>query len=166
MSSSTKRPAAATATAPVRAVQITLGVIVAIIVAMVACSQVASSSGSPGPAPADVLPAGFPVPANAEVIPQGGGEPGTGVVTLSVPGAADDVVDFYAEYLPKAGWTTQPWDGTDPYGEVATGLIINRDGEEGALSATDAGDGRSMVQINLNQPVSPTEPGASMDGGS
>lgn len=171
MSSSAKRPAAAEHSGPPLVVRITLGVILAIVVAMVACTQMASGSGaeSSGPAPADVLPAGFPIPHQAEVVDQGAelpeGAPDAGVVTLSVPGGSEAIVDFYRERLPEGGWRTEPWEGTDPYGQAAQGLVINRDGEEGALSVTAGEDGRSTVQINLHQPVSPTEPGMSMSGG-
>lgn len=168
MSSSARRPAAATArTAPPTVVRITLGVILAIIVAMVACTHVAQSTGAAaGPEPADVLPAGFPVPANAELLTQGVGDPSAGVITLSVEAPAEDVVAFYADQLPSAGWITEPWEGTDPYGAPTRGLVLRKDGDEGALSATDGDDGRSIVQINLNQPVSPTEPTMGMSGGS
>ena len=166
MSTSAKRPAAARPGPPL-VVRVTLGVILAIIVAIVAATQLDSSSGAAtsGPAPADVLPAGFPVPADAQLVDQGAGDPGAGVVTLTVPGTAAEVVAFYADELPSAGWTTEPWEGTNPYGQATSGLVLRQDGEEGALSATDGENGRVLVQINLHQPVSPTEPSASMGGG-
>ena len=168
MSTSAKRPAAAAAQAgPPPVVRVTLGVILAIIVAIVAATQLGSSSGAAtsGPAPADLLPDGFPVPAEAHVVDQGAAAPGAGVVTMTVPGTAAEVVAFYAEQLPSAGWTTEPWEGTNPYGQATEGLVLNKDGKEGALSATDGENGRALVQINLHQPVSPTEPSASMSGG-
>lgn len=168
MSTSAKRPTPASArTAPPAVVQITLGVILAIIVAMVACTQVAPSTDAPaGPAPAEVLPAGFPIPDGAQLMTDGIGDPGAGVVTLSVEGSVADVVAFYGEQLPSAGWTTEPWEGTDPFGDQTSGLILRKEGDEGALAVTAADDGRSTVQINLNQPVSPSEPSHSMGGGS
>lgn len=167
MSTSAKRPAAASAPAtPPAVVKITLGVIVAILLAVVACTQMAQGTdAASGRSPADVLPAAFPVPDGAQVVDQGIREPGAGVVTLSVSGTAEDVVAFYDEQLPAAGWTTEPWEGTNPYGEATRGLILRKDGEEGALSATDGEDGRTTVQINLNQPVSPTESGGGMGAG-
>lgn len=147
--------------------RITLGVILAIIVTMVACTQVAPNSGTAtGPAPADVLPEDVPVPAGAELMTQGTPDPAAGVITLSVEGSAEDVVSFYAERLPSLGWTTTPWSGTNPFGEQTSGLILRKDGAEAALSVTGGADGRTTVHINLNQPVSPTEPGAAMGGGS
>lgn len=168
MSTSAKRPTAdAARPGPPTVVRITVGVVLAIIVAMVACTQVAQTSGAAaGPAPADVLPAGFPVPAGAQIVSEAAAEPGAGVVTLTVPAAGEELVAFYREHLPRSGWITEPWEGTNPYGQATQGLVITRDGEEGALSVTDDEDGRAIVQINLNQPVSPTEPGASMSGGS
>jgi hypothetical protein len=168
MSSSAKRPtpAAESAGAPT-VVRLTLGVILAILVAMVACSQLGSESGeASGPAPADVLPAGFAIPAGAQVVSQGEAEPGSGVITLQVPATADDLVTFYRQHLPKSGWITEPWEGTNPYGQATQGLVLNNDGKEGALSVTDGEDGTATVQINLNQPISPTAPSASMSGGS
>ena len=167
MTTSAKRPAAAARTAPPPVVRVTLGVILAIIVAIVAATQLGASSGAAtsGPAPADVLPEGFPVPAEAQVVDQGVDEPAAGAITMTVPGTAAEVVAFYADQLPSAGWTTEPWEGTNPYGQATRGLILNNDGKEGALSATDGEDGRALVQINLNQPVSPTEPGAWLKGG-
>ena len=166
MSTSAKRPAVMAGTAPPTVLRLTLGVILAIIVTVVAATQLGSSSGAvtSGPAPADVLPAGFPVPADAQVVGQGAGEPGAGVITMTVPGTAADVVAFYTDQLPSAGWTTEPWEGTNPYGQATSGLVLRQDGKEGALSATDGEDGRVLVQINLNQPVSPTEGGHSMSG--
>lgn len=168
MSSSAKRPSAAPASsAPPAVVKITLGVIAAIILVMVAAAQVGGSSGAAaGPAPADVLPAEFPVPADAQVVSQGGVEPGAGVITLSVPATAEALVAFFQEGLAQAGWTTEPWEGTDPYGDATRGLILSRDDEQGALSITEGDDGRSTVQVNLNQPVTPTEGGAGMHHGS
>jgi hypothetical protein len=167
MSSSAKRPTTTESAGPPTVVRITLGVILAIVVAMVACSQLGSPSGAAsGPAPADVLPAGFAVPAGAQVVSQGAAEPGAGVITLQVPATADAVVAFYREHLPKSGWITEPWEGTNPYGQATQGLVLNKDGKEGALSVTDGEDGTATVQINLNQPISPTEPSASMSGGS
>ena len=165
MSTSARRPAAAgSPTTPPTVVRITLGVILAIIVAMVACSQVAPSSRADGPAPADVLPAGFPVPADAQVVGQAVEQPAAGVVTLSVPATPDELIAFYEEHLPESGWTTDPWEGTNPFGQPAQGLVITKDGDEGALSITQAEDGRATVEINLVQPVSPTEGGAGMGG--
>lgn len=167
MTTSAKRPAAAVEhTGPPPVVRIALGVVLAIVVAMAACTQMASGSGvTSGPAPADVLPAGFPVPHQAQVVDQGGSDPGAGVITLSVPGTPEDVVAFYRERLPEAGWRTDPWEGTDPYGQATQGLVITNDDEEGALSVTAGEDGHAIVQINLNQPVSPTEAGAGTSGG-
>lgn len=166
MSTSAKRPAAAEHTGPPPVVRLTLGVILVIIVAIVAATQLGSSSGAApsGPAPADILPAGFPVPADAQVVDQGVSDPGAGVITMTVPGTAAEVVAFYADQLPSAGWTTEPWEGTNPYGQQTSGLVLRQDGKEGALSATDGEDGRALVQINLNQPVSPTEGGHPMSG--
>ena len=155
-------PAAGT---PPALIKITLGVLLAIIVAMVTCSQATAPAGSAGgPPPAEVLPEGFPVPAGAQVINGDVAGPG-GVVTLRVPDDAEGVVSFYADRLPDSGWTLEEWDGTDPFGDATQGFILTREDEAGALSVKANEDGTSQVQVNMNQPVSPTEGGGHGMGG-
>jgi hypothetical protein len=142
------------------AAKITLGVMVAILAVMGACATQAAQTESPGPSAAEVLPADFPVPPDAQVLEGAGGA--NGVVTLSVAASVEDVVDFYAAQLPDAGWKADPWEGTNPHGEAARGFILTRGEETAALSVTQAPDERSLVEINMHQPVTPTE-GSVMD---
>jgi hypothetical protein len=159
------QPTGTAAGTPPALIKITLGVLLAIIVAMVTCSQANTPAGSAaGPPPAEVLPEGFPIPAGAQVINGDVAGPG-GVVTLRVPDDPESVVSFYAERLPESGWTLEEWNGTDPFGDSTKGFVLTREDENGALSVKANDDGTSQVQVNMNQPVSPSEGGGHGMGG-
>ena len=162
MTSTTKvanRARGRTDTTPPALIKITLGVVVAIMLAMVMCSQ-ADSGTTGGESPAAALPEGFPVPGGAALLPDGA-DP-KGVVTFTAPGNAEDVVAFYGAELPKDGWSVEEWSGTDPFGDASQGYIITRDDEAGALSVKDTEQG-ARVEVNMNQPVSPSEGGMEME---
>lgn len=95
------------------------------------------------------FPQDFPIPANAVSRNQGG------VLNLRVTETSvDDLKDFYNRELVRAGWTVEEeWTGVDPQGRPTVGLIIDLDGETGAVALIDAGEGTVEVQANLNQPT-------------
>ena len=162
MATVTKRPQGRTAMAP--AMRIALGLIVAVLVVMLALSAAGGSGGEQAAAPGEFLPEGFPVAPGAQLVTPDGGPPGS-VITMSVPGTADETVAFYGERLPQAGWTTEPWEGVDPFGDLAKGFIITKGDASGALSVTPGENERATVQVNMNQPTQSTGPPGSTGAG-
>lgn len=146
-----RRVRGATASASVRFVLVPALVGVTILLGGCAASVPGASAE---PQPEDVLPDDFPIPPGASVLLNPGGVGGRGVVTLAVPGAASDVLRYYERELAGVGWQLDPWDGTDPFGEPASGFIMTRDEQTAAISMTQGGD-RVEVQINLYQPDQP-----------